>query len=104
LHERALTGRVFFCNAIAARQHCDFGACVAHETTETLSPEDVMRRRRRSRKMNSLYDTVGDRARKRVLYNRTVAELRATNIDTRLDLDIYYGDIPAIASRAVYGR
>ncbi len=54
--------------------------------------------------MNSLYDTVRDRARKRVLYNRTVAELRATNIDTRLDLDIYYGDIPAIASRAVYGR
>jgi hypothetical protein len=54
--------------------------------------------------MTSLYATVRDRARKRALYNRTVYELRSTSIDTRLDLDIYAGDIDDIARRAVYGN
>ena len=54
--------------------------------------------------MTSLYETLRDRARKRALYNRTVTALQSTSIDTQLDLDIYAGDIPAIARRAVYGR
>ena len=54
--------------------------------------------------MPSLFEAVRDTARKRALYHRTVAELRATSIDTQLDLDIYAGDIPAIARRAVYGK
>ena len=54
--------------------------------------------------MISLYDSIREQARKRALYNRTVNELRATSIDTQLDLDIYAKDIPAIAHRAVYGR
>lgn len=36
-------------------------------------------------------------------YRRTVAELRRLPLELRLDLDIYAGDIPAIARRAVYG-
>jgi hypothetical protein len=39
----------------------------------------------------------------RASYRRTVAELSALPLDTQLDLDIYAGDIPAIARRAVYG-
>lgn len=54
--------------------------------------------------MTSLFDTIRDRAQKRALYNRTVSELKALPLDARLDLDIYEGDIPSIASRAVYGR
>ncbi|WP_227257986.1 hypothetical protein [Kangsaoukella pontilimi] len=54
--------------------------------------------------MPSLYETLRTRAARRAAYNRTVTELRATSLDTRLDLDIYEGDIPAIARRAVYGR
>ena len=37
-------------------------------------------------------------------YRRTLAELRTLSLDGRLDLDIYAGDIPALARRAVYGR
>ena len=36
-------------------------------------------------------------------YRRTVTELRRLPQDIRFDLDIYEGDIPAIARRAVYG-
>ena len=54
--------------------------------------------------MNTLFENLRDRASKRSLYNRTVAELQSTNIDTRLDLGIYEGDIEAIARRAVYGK
>ena len=54
--------------------------------------------------MTSLYDTVRARARKRALYSRTIAELETLDLDTRLDLGIYEGDIPAIARRAVYGQ
>ena len=54
--------------------------------------------------MTSLYETIRDRAKKRALYNQTVSELKATSLDTQLDLDIYVGDIPAIAHHAVYGK
>jgi hypothetical protein len=53
--------------------------------------------------MTSLFETLRDRAQKRARYNETVAELSATSLDTRLDLDIYKGDIPQIARKAVYG-
>ncbi len=40
---------------------------------------------------------------KRAEYHRTLRELRRLPLDTALDLDIYKGDAPAIAHRAVYG-
>ena len=39
-----------------------------------------------------------------IAYHRTKAELEALPLETRLDLDIYKGDIPQIAAHAVYGR
>ena len=54
--------------------------------------------------MTSLFETLRDRAQKRARYNETVAELSSTTLNTRLDLDIYQGDIPRIAHRAVYGK
>ena len=54
--------------------------------------------------MTSLFETLRDRAHKRARYNETVAELSATSLDTRLDLDIYSGDIQDIARKAVYGK
>ncbi|WP_198671185.1 hypothetical protein [Oceanibium sediminis] len=53
--------------------------------------------------MNAIINTLKTSARKRRAYNRTVAALSAMNIDTRLDLDIYEGDIRKIARNAVYG-
>ena len=53
--------------------------------------------------MTSLFETLRDRAHKLARYNETVAELSATSLDTRLDLDIYKGDIQDIARKAVYG-
>ncbi|MDJ1007257.1 MAG: hypothetical protein QNJ13_05470 [Paracoccaceae bacterium] len=52
----------------------------------------------------TFFETIADRARKRALYNRTVAELKALPVDTALDLDIYKGDAESIARKAVYGR
>lgn len=40
---------------------------------------------------------------RRIAYNRTLSELSALPLNSRLDLDIYEGDIPKIAHRAVYG-
>jgi len=37
-------------------------------------------------------------------YRRTLRELRALPVDTRLDLDIYSDEIPGIAQKAVYGH
>lgn len=54
--------------------------------------------------MNGLIETIRRRARQRAAYNETVRELSAMSIDTALDLDIYHGDIPNIARKAVYGR
>ena len=53
--------------------------------------------------MTSLFETLRVRAQKRARYNETVAQLSATSLDTRLDLDIYKDDIPQIARKAVYG-
>lgn len=53
--------------------------------------------------MTSLFESVRDRAMKRTRYTRTIAELKAASVDTRLDLDIDESDIPMIAKRAVYG-
>ncbi len=53
--------------------------------------------------MKSLVSQLGAAARNRVAYLRTVAELSSLPLDTRLDLDIYAGDIRHIARRAVYG-
>lgn len=41
--------------------------------------------------------------RNRAAYRHTVSELKRLPLDLRLDLNIYDGDIPAIARRAVYG-
>ena len=45
-----------------------------------------------------------DDLKKRRAYNRTLNELRRLPLDTRLDLDIYGGDIRDIARKAVYGH
>jgi len=37
-------------------------------------------------------------------YRRTVRELQALPLDTRLDLEIYGDEIPQIAHKAVYGH
>ena len=54
--------------------------------------------------MTQLIQTIRRRAEQRAAYAETVRELRAMSIDTALDLDIYHGDIPKIARRAVYGH
>lgn len=53
--------------------------------------------------MINVFSQIQTAARKRAAYNRTVAELSALPIQSRLDLDIYAGDIRDIARRAVYG-
>ena len=52
----------------------------------------------------SIFTRLNTAVQKRVAYNRTVYELETLPLNTRLDLDIYAGDIPQIAARAVYGR
>jgi uncharacterized protein YjiS (DUF1127 family) len=54
--------------------------------------------------MEKLIGQIREAARKRAAYHETVRELSRIDIDTALDLDIYHGDIPRIAERAVYGR
>jgi uncharacterized protein YjiS (DUF1127 family) len=54
-------------------------------------------------KTMSILKKLKSAAAKRADYHRTVAELSRMDINTALDLDIYHGDIPAIARRAVYG-
>jgi hypothetical protein len=58
---------------------------------------------RKDAKMKSLVSHLRAAARNRVAYLRTVAELSRLPLDTRLDLDIYAGDVRRIAHRAVYG-
>lgn len=58
---------------------------------------------RKDAKMKSLVSHLRAAARNRVAYLRTVAELSQLPLDTRLDLDIYAGDVRRIAHRAVYG-
>ena len=54
--------------------------------------------------MFSLISQIATAARNRAAYRRTVAELSALPLDTALDINVYYRDIPAIAHRAVYGH
>lgn len=58
---------------------------------------------RKDAKMKTLVSNLRAAARNRVAYLRTVAELSQLPLDTRLDLDIYAGDVRNIAHRAVYG-
>lgn len=54
--------------------------------------------------MSTLFNRLNTAIQKRAAYHRTVAELESLPLDTRLDLNIYAGDIPQIAAQAVYGR
>lgn len=53
--------------------------------------------------MMTLVETLKTAAAKRAEYNRTVKELRMLDLHAALDLEIYRGDIPEIARKAVYG-
>lgn len=53
--------------------------------------------------MMSMIETLMTAARNQVRYRRTVEELSRLPLDSRLDLDIYEGDIPRIARQAVWG-
>ncbi len=53
--------------------------------------------------MKTLVSTLGNAARNRLNYIRTVAALERLSLEQRLDIDIYQGDIRHIARRAVYG-
>lgn len=50
--------------------------------------------------MTGLIDRLRFAAERRASYRRTLAELRRTPMDVRLDLNIYSGDFPLIAKRA----
>ncbi|MDJ0627243.1 MAG: hypothetical protein QNJ44_03195 [Rhodobacter sp.] len=52
----------------------------------------------------TLIDTIREIARKRIAYERTVAEIESMPLDTALDLDIYRPDARKIARKAVYGH
>ncbi len=54
--------------------------------------------------MKRIVSQIRSAAAKRAAYNRTVAELSQLPVESQLDLDIYAGDIPSIARRAVYGK
>ena len=54
--------------------------------------------------MSTLFTRLNSAVQKRIAYHRTVSELESLPLDTRLDLEIYSGDIPKIAMQAVYGR
>lgn len=53
--------------------------------------------------MMTLIDQMRASARKAAEYRQTVAELKSLSRHNMLDLDIYEGDIPEIAYKAVYG-
>ena len=50
----------------------------------------------------TLFENVAERARKRALYRRTLAELRGLPNEVARDLNIYHGDMRRIAREAVY--
>jgi uncharacterized protein YjiS (DUF1127 family) len=55
--------------------------------------------------MTTILAQIRDAARKRALYNATVAEIAALPVELAVeDLGIWPGDAHRIASRAVYGR
>ncbi len=51
----------------------------------------------------TLIQTLKTRAAKAAEYRKTVNELNRLSRNDALDLDIYYGDIPEIARKSVYG-
>ncbi|WP_293452229.1 hypothetical protein [Planktotalea sp.] len=53
--------------------------------------------------MMTLIQTLKTRAAKAAEYRKTVNELNRLSRNDALDLDIYYGDIPEIARKSVYG-
>lgn len=53
--------------------------------------------------MSNLINRLSAAIHKRAEYRRTVALLSNLPIDSRLDLDIYHGDIRKLARGAVYG-
>ncbi len=53
--------------------------------------------------MIAFFETMKTRARQAQQYRTTVSELKRLSIHDALDLDIYHGDIPEIARKAVYG-
>ena len=52
----------------------------------------------------TLIDTIREIARKRIAYERTVAEIEAMPLEVALDLDIHRPDARKIARKAVYGH
>ncbi len=54
--------------------------------------------------MMTFIENLKSRAQKAALYRQTVSELNNLSRHEALDLDIYHGDIPEIARKAVYGR
>ncbi|NNU78949.1 hypothetical protein HMH01_00730 [Halovulum dunhuangense] len=53
--------------------------------------------------MKAFLNRIVTAIRKRAAYEHTVAALSRLPLDVKLDLDIYQGDVRAIAHRAVYG-
>lgn len=53
--------------------------------------------------MKTLMQNLGEAARKRAAYRRTVAEISRMPLEMQIDLDIYAGDAHRLARRAVYG-
>ena len=53
--------------------------------------------------MMTFIENMKTRASKAAQYRKTVAELNMLSRHEALDLDIYYGDTPEIARKAVYG-
>ena len=53
--------------------------------------------------MMTLIETFKTRAAKAAEYRATVNELQRLSRHAALDVDIYHGDIPEIARKAVYG-
>lgn len=58
---------------------------------------------KRNKAMMTLIERLKTRAAKAAEYRQTVAELSRLSRHDMLDLDIYHGDIPEIARKAVYG-
>jgi hypothetical protein len=51
-----------------------------------------------------MFNTVRESVSRRIAYNRTLNALSELPLNSRLDLDIYVGDLQKIAHRAVYGN
>jgi len=54
--------------------------------------------------MATFFRALRTAAAKRAAYNRTAAERSRLDVHAAFDVNIYRGDIPEIARKAVYGR